>query len=158
VAKLLPSKGVFVRPRWDWRLEQAACGGTHVAGVGGQVPFIALLNDIAPPALIGVYIMIGSTGVAGNTVSYAWVNGSIGAKVSAGQSVIVNGPQIGGSIWSGNQVAAPGTQLITMNNGANGFLAYATSPIFLVPPNYSLICYSPTAGSALDASFFWAYE
>src|SRR5438874_11645902 len=134
------NKGVFVRPRLDWVLDKLGGGGAGIAAGGaGIFSQVSLFNDATPSVSLAVYFIYvgGSLNTALTNVTVG--QGSFGAKVRAGQSIISRGPAVGGSIFCGTNASQQGTILFSFFNGHLAQQIVSVTPIYILAPAYSLI-------------------
>lgn len=151
------NKGVFVRPRLDWVLDKLGAGGAlTAAGGAGIFSQVSLFNDATPSVAFAVYFIYigGATNTA--VVNVTVGQGSFGAKIRAGQSIISNGPAVGGSIFGGTNATMQGNILLSFFNGNLGQQVFSVTPIYILASGYSLICTSTTSNQAISGSFLWA--
>lgn len=154
--RIWPSKGVFVRPRWDWTLERGGAGGANQAAVAGQFAFVLLFNDLSPARALGIYMLYAAGAATGNVLRPFFVAGSLGSLAVVGASVVSNGASPGGSIYSGSALALPGTPLGSFVSGNNGQVWLSTSPLFILSPGYSIGVANTTLNAQITSSFWWA--
>lgn len=151
-----PSKGVFVRPRFDWALPQAGVAGAFLAAVTGQFNVIGLYNDSSPQVPLALYTASGVSSFGTPVADVFFRNSKVGSLIIAGQPVVAGGQTPPGSLYGGQVAAALGTDFFGIATGQLGWLRPPTVPIAIISPGWGIYMQTPTANLILAASFMWA--
>lgn len=151
-----PSKGVFVRPRFDYALQQAGWAGAFLSAVVGQFNVIGLYNDSSPQVPLALYSASGVSSFSTPVADVFFRNSKVGSLIIAGQPVVAGNPTPPGSIYGGQTVAALGTDFFGIATGQLGWLRPPSVPIAIINPGWGIYLQTPTANLILAASFLWA--
>lgn len=148
-------KGVFIKPRIAWNLLRCAGFGTYQGGTSGAYWKVSLFNDTANAKNLGVYAITLWQGTFPSVGLLKSAYGAVGSLLQKGNPIVAGGPQIAGSIYTLNDVSQPGTTIMEPSGDNNNFQDIRPEPIFIVPPNYSLLFQTSFTGSSITLGLIW---
>jgi hypothetical protein len=152
-----PSKGVFIRSRWEWELDSAMSGWGSPAGIAGQLPYVLLYNNTATGLALKVYAIFIAPASATTPCTLGFANGNAGALQANNRGPLSALSSLGdGTIYQGNQVSpAPGSIFARLYPTSGLIQLVSDTPLFRLPPGYSLVAAGTAAAAALSAVTFW---
>jgi hypothetical protein len=150
-----PSRGVYVKPRWAWELDEALSGFGNQALVAGQFAFVNLYNNDNAGRSLGVSALWVSPTTANESFHLLSFFGTQGADTRGGVPLQFDLPTGPGRIYLGTAVTLSGTIFFRGSPETNHWDIVADTPFFVIPPGWSFQVAPAVAGRALSGVTFW---
>lgn len=148
--------GTFVRSRRDRALAWQTSAGGLVAASVGNFSSIALFNGDARGRSLAVYGLVIFQSASGNAISVNQLFGSTGSLLQAGANMTAGYAPAPGQLNQLQQAGHNGSLIAVIGGFSVPFSLLQDEPLFIVPPNYSLVFETRVVNLLIEVSLIWS--